>query len=512
MPTTTIRQKFFLLIFGIFATLLVLEIGLRIGGAFFSFRQDLGNRAAANSGTYRILCIGESTTALGGGNSYPSQLESILTQRFVRRQFKVINKGLVSKTSQDILSQLKENLDRYKPQLVIAMIGINDNRFPMTPVTVGEKIERVLERSRVYKLFKMIKLHLKQKLVEKRASPNAKVEHDEYMQEGSTDASDSALEAFGKESLRIKFLSLQLEQYQKQYPNSPKRSQVEQQLAQYKSQLSALLLYLGRNYRIRKDFVKAEKYLAAVISESPNSFGGYLESGSLYKDEKDYARSVGFLKKAVAVNPNKLWAYLELARVYDAMGLAQEAFATYQTVLEKKPDEFFIFEEIARWFKDHQYLKEAEQVYRSLVVKSADHYLYYDELAQVLSAENKKTEAEYFFGKSRAIKKDNERYLPETVHNYHQIAEMVINRGIRFISMQYPLQDLEPLKRMLSSTKSVIFVENKTNFQEVLKHAEYSEYFYDSFATTFGHCTRLGNQLIAENLTGVIKDFLPNAP
>ena len=50
----------------------------------------------------------------------------------------------------------------------------------------------------------------------------------------------------------------------------------------------------------------------------------------------------------------------------------------------------------------------------------------------------------------------------------------------------------------------IIFVENKKNFEEALETAEYSRYFFDNFGGDFGHGTRLGNELIARNLAGVI--------
>ena len=38
---------------------------------------------------------------------------------------------------------------------------------------------------------------------------------------------------------------------------------------------------------------------------------------------------------------------------------------------------------------------------------------------------------------------------------------------------------------------------------------EYSKYFSDTFANDFGHCTREGNRLIAENLADtILKNFL----
>ena len=77
----TLRQKIILILFALCLCAVMLEIGLRIGGATFFFLQEYRNRLSLRErGTYRIMCLGESTTALGGKNSYPSQLEEILNK------------------------------------------------------------------------------------------------------------------------------------------------------------------------------------------------------------------------------------------------------------------------------------------------------------------------------------------------------------------------------------------------------------------------------------------------
>lgn len=93
-PQTSFRQRIFLIIGGLFLSLVILEIALRFGGFMFLFLQEHRNIASIRQkGEYRIMCLGESTTALGDKNSYPSQLEEVLNQRSQKIKFSVINKG-----------------------------------------------------------------------------------------------------------------------------------------------------------------------------------------------------------------------------------------------------------------------------------------------------------------------------------------------------------------------------------------------------------------------------------
>src|SRR5207249_3899840 len=92
---------------------------------------------------YRVLCIGESTTALGGEDSYPSQLERSLNARGKGVSFSVINRGLPAVTTDVIVGHLEENLARYGPDVVVAMMGINDP--PDADVTDGQRLTALAE-------------------------------------------------------------------------------------------------------------------------------------------------------------------------------------------------------------------------------------------------------------------------------------------------------------------------------------------------------------------------------
>ncbi len=76
----------------------------------------------------RILAIGESTTdasfANGSQNAWPSQLQELLAKSGLN--VKVYNEGVSGTTSAFILSEMNNLLEKYQPNIVISMIGIND--------------------------------------------------------------------------------------------------------------------------------------------------------------------------------------------------------------------------------------------------------------------------------------------------------------------------------------------------------------------------------------------------
>jgi hypothetical protein len=95
-------------------------------------------------------------------------------------------------------------------------------------------------------------------------------------------------------------------------------------------------------------------------------------------------------------------------------------------------------------------------------------------------------------------------YNPVTCHNYEKLKEIVTERGIKLVCVQYPVCSVEPLKRVFRDQRGIIFIDNEKVFKEALKKSSYSEYFTDMFGGEFGHCTRKGNRLLAENIADAI--------
>lgn len=75
-------------IVGVLSCLILLEIGLYICAlVFVSSQEKLNKIALQKAADYRVLCLGDSTTAIGGKASWPSQLEEVLNSRNPGRQF-----------------------------------------------------------------------------------------------------------------------------------------------------------------------------------------------------------------------------------------------------------------------------------------------------------------------------------------------------------------------------------------------------------------------------------------
>ena len=75
--------------------------------------------------------------------------------------------------------------------------------------------------------------------------------------------------------------------------------------------------------------------------------------------------------------------------------------------------------------------------------------------------------------------------------------------------MQYPTLSIEPLSHIQTYQ-----LENKDNFEQLLKKNSYNAVFKDRFAGDWGHTTELGHQAIADNVFNFLfdKKLIPLIP
>ena len=98
-------------------------------------------------------------------------------------------------------------------------------------------------------------------------------------------------------------------------------------------------------------------------------------------------------------------------------------------------------------------------------------------------------------------------FLIHLKYYFLKIKEITDKFGIEIIFMQYPLRSVVPLKNIFENIK-VGIVDNEQNFKSAITVNSFSYYFVDIFAGDFGHCSREGNKLIAENLKNtILKDI-----
>ncbi|MFA5101321.1 MAG: tetratricopeptide repeat protein, partial [Candidatus Omnitrophota bacterium] len=149
---------------GVFLLLVfaLLEAGLRLEGFVKERVQYYRNqRAVSQTEVYRILCLGESTTQ----GQYPRFLEEELNRRNIGVRFAVIDEGRAYTTTPSIISRLESQLDEYRPDMVVVMMGINDwGRVILPRPDPLAKIADFLKSMRIYNLARLVAFYFREKL------------------------------------------------------------------------------------------------------------------------------------------------------------------------------------------------------------------------------------------------------------------------------------------------------------------------------------------------------------
>jgi len=470
-PHTSASQKVVLLLCGLLVALTLLEVGLRAGGRAFLWMQERRNRASLREGRpFRILCIGESTTALGGEDAYPKQLERVLNEQAARPLVSVINRGVPATDTAEILARLPPMLEQYRPDAVVAMIGINDVAGASAPEHTATR--QVLASTRVYKLARF---------------------------------------AWG----------LTRGRYAIPPPPTPRfEAEVEAKERRLRARVAAsasdegAVVELGTLYLARGRLEDARRLLEQARTLDPRSELALLGLAIVEQRRGDAQLSDEAIDAAATATGVGAAAQREVAREY--LRFFESETATHLTTLlfGSIPSD----DQASRMLKT-AYFHAAERCTRERRLDDAEALLhrgrtlpgepsedlYYGQLALVAQARGDQRAFEERLGRARTLRALREEPSTPTARNYRELRQLLRERGIPLVAVQYPMRSVDSLRRMLHDDEGIVFVDNEAVFKEALRAAPYTEYFADAFAGDFGHLTPKGNRLLAANVADAIR-------
>lgn len=421
------KEKLCLLVLGLVLCLFTLEAGLRIGGYIFLFIQERRNASTLEQkGAYRIMCLGESTTALGGEDSYPSQLEDVLNQRGEGVRFSVINKGVPGTRTLNIALTLDENIEKYRPHMIITMMGANDGG-DYTISSAGLFATRIrfsITSFKTCKLAKLLWLHMAEN------------------------------------------------EYIKNMMNGP---------------------FNSRGHKNTVDDLS--------VPHNIEREEAYISSGFLCIDRGEYEQAGAFFRRVMHMNPGNAAAYIGLGECFAQRGRYERAEEILTGYLENRPEDINVRAILSDLYCRQDKFAEAEKALQRNLDMAGDFFWLYDKMANCCEAAGKKEMAERYFRKARAIEKVQNS---GKAWAYDTVIKTAKAKGIEIICAQYALCKAEDLKDILNGHEDVPIVDNKGIFEKALEEGGYEEYFTDRFGGHFGHCTRKGNRLLAENIAEAV--------
>ncbi len=548
MTKTTLQQKSFLIVFGLLLALIILETGLRSAGyVILSLQERRNNISLRQKSECRIICFGESTTQ----GQYPAYLEWILNQRDIGIKFSVIDKGISGIKTAAILSDLEDNLDRYKPDLVVTMMGINDYAvyMPYDGVLNG-KIMRVIKSFRTYKLIRFLWLHILAKAKEIRAyeSPSAikstglepeYVKQDDIMQKKANSAElfdfnprdDQAYvklrrvytdqrKSAENETILKKAIRLNPRDDQAYarlgifYVSQNKFNQAEVafrkafRLNPYNDKTYELLVEFY--IRLGK-FDKAENILKNILKSNPYDSKAYDKVGRFYVAQARFDQAATAFRKAIQLNPNSIQGYKGLVWLYirkERLTVDEEiieAERALRMVLDHDPNNDQAYAGLGGFYLDQGRFPEAEPCFKKALELNPGNDLAYEGLGRVYINRGRLAEAEELFNKAIEVNPYTDKMYTRLSwfyirHGKFDKAEEVARRAIKFNPRN---------GRTYAGLGWFYLDQNKFNeaeriFKEAIKLNPKSSNAYATLAILYG---RMGNKALSEEYNKKAKSF-----
>ncbi|RKX96113.1 MAG: hypothetical protein DRP84_02150, partial [Spirochaetes bacterium] len=383
MKETTFKQKVGLIVFGLCVFFVLIEIVLRLGGFIATVVQEHKNKAAlSKKSDYCILCLGESTTA----GEWPPHLEGILNSFNIGKTFTVIDKGRNGTNTAFVLAHLKEYLDKYNPDMVITMIGINDG------IDTVKYADHILAKSilffqdfRVYKLIKLLYTHVTYKIAQlgtAYASTDDNVE--DFIAKDDTSSrilNEDVEEFYNVKPRRVKeevTKKPKVKPYSKLGHDYMQEGEYQKAEMMYKKAIPINFedLYpyfdLGRLYIIQGKYDQAEEILKAAIEADPNQGEGYIRLGECYKAQEKYEEACAMLEKGIQLGSDDTGNYMDLAVCNRKRGKVEEAIDILVKLKEMNVHEERVYLKLGWSYIEQQRYEEAEKIFEEAAVLFED--------------------------------------------------------------------------------------------------------------------------------------------
>jgi tetratricopeptide (TPR) repeat protein len=226
-----------------------------------------------------------------------------------------------------------------------------------------------------------------------------------------------------------------------------------------------------------------------------------LKSSCLTKDNT--SRYTAIFKKIIEELPIDDQVYRDLSKCYrhnSQLDLAKQSIFNSIEINPNYSYNYFIYANIL--CKQHNY-KEANIQYKKAISLDSNGHQYLSKTAECLVNQGRsEKDIEKFYTKqgfSVNFKNSNNK-SSSTSQNYILMQNILKQKNIKLIAMQYPLRNVDTLKSYFKNSSNIVFVSNQQNFNDSLKTHSYNELFEDRFAGDFGHTTSKGTELITRNV------------
>jgi len=526
--------------------LFFLEINLRLGGFLFVMAQEYRNRADVDmADEFRILCLGASETAIGGKERYPDQLETILNAQSPSLRVRVINKGIPGITTAQVAERINALVDQYRPHVVTALLGANDDFISSESATWPGKVrhwltdhvkvaellvgllERVTSEPEVEAALKESDARQMQdrralfRDIEKKVEimPTAKgftelgklyravneKDHAMTFFKKAVDLDPRYYEAWGYMGLHYK-MRIQYEDAVDAFEKAVHFCPPDD-----KGQRLFLSFNLADCYTVLKEWNQSEAMLKQIIAAFPGHPNAYYHLGRAYQWQGDYSKAIPSYQRCLDLDPAKVDAWLNLAACLNNISGHAAAEMILSKAIEINPQANVLYAQQGLYLLEEKKYAQAQQILLAGLNVAADESPKEAHAAASTDMIRNLIKAYEGLDNKTAVEEWKKKLvIQEDVFNlasqkyYRRVRDRLAQRGVFLIAVQYPNRSINILKQMLGKGEYLFYVDNQKSFEQALAQGTYYEYFVDRLGGDFGHFTPKGNRLLAENIADVI--------
>ncbi|MBN1824124.1 MAG: tetratricopeptide repeat protein, partial [Endomicrobiales bacterium] len=329
-------KKVFLILFGILAALALIEAGIRVAGFSVMKLQERQNRMKLKEeGVCRILCVGESTTQY----QWPPILQSVLGENSKGIKYAVIDCGLACTNTGVILSKIDAQLELYRPDVVVAMMGINDGQIYEPRLDTGKgvdlKLSSLLGLASEHIRHQYIKFKFKLQGSEKGAVAK------ERKIDGTAAAGKVGENVDGEQD------------WQAVLEKDPGNERAN--------------FELGVREYVKKR--AQNKYLKKLEEEYPEGYFTVIMEGVKHKLNWRYEEANKMFLRAKNIDPKSSRAYAELGWLYQETGKNRRAEKMFRKALELGEDRVYCRASLGEVLKRQRKYEEAERVMKDAIAR-----------------------------------------------------------------------------------------------------------------------------------------------
>jgi tetratricopeptide (TPR) repeat protein len=439
-----VLKRFLLILLGILLSLVVLELSLRLAGFAVSSYQQYKNNKVLKNKSLYTIMCLGESTT---AKNYPIQLQNLLNKKYPGK-FSVIDAGIPATTLQTILNLSTDNIQKYNPDIAICMMGINDGFCNLN------NKQLLKPKLKIHKLYLILKQHLKSHF-------NSKL-------------------LFAVDTNNMDFI----QQYQ--------------------------------YFRAQQNYEMAKKILELEIQKNPDNQHAQAELAYFYYFFLE-KRIIGYniAKKAIDNKPDNIVAKSIFYNIvlhhnkFENINLKEFKFYINK-ILNEDMDIFkgiYKFENYL-FIKNNISVEQRNKILSTICENNINDKSLGFMAINCLEQKDYKKAIEYF-DKAEELRLNFPNN--ETYKLYRHIIKKLIDNNIKVICMQYPVRSIKSLQKQLQNEPyfdKITFISNEENFKQALTSKNYNELFVDQFAGDFGHCTNLGNIMIAENIVKTLEELV----